>query len=244
MSAVLVDIGNSAIKWALLGEEHTRVRRCSLEPEAFIGSLAAELEVPLPVLVSSVGAAELEQQLGAKLQQAGYQSVEFCTAPMAELGLSNGYAEPTKMGVDRWFAMLGACQLGVGPWLVVDAGSAITCDLVDAESRHLGGFILPGVRLMEQALQRDTHRVRYAEVLAPSLEPGSNTASCVVAGVWSTCLGAIQQVASQYPDFKMLLTGGDAGTLVGLGLAGEHHPDLVLQGLAARARQRAQEDPS
>lgn len=239
MTAVLVDIGNTAIKWSLLGQIEAGVRRCERSPEALLVQLAELSVPPLPVVIASVAGTEFEAVLAETLRGAGYLSVEFCSTPAEESGLVNSYPEPGRMGVDRWFAMLGVWQRGPGPWLVIDAGSAITCDLITSDGLHMGGYILPGPKLMEQALQRDTQRVRYRERVSPHLEPGRDTADCVVAGVWSAGVGAILQLVQKFPNHQVVITGGDAETLLSLGVPGEHQPDLVLQGLACRARQQS-----
>jgi len=239
VTAVLVDIGNSAIKWSVLGQIERGVRRCERSPEALLAQLTELPGPPLSVVIASVAGTEFEAALTQALRGAGHLSVEFCSTPAEESGLVNSYSEPERMGVDRWFAMLGVWQRGPGPWLVIDAGSAITCDLIGSDGLHTGGYILPGPKLMEQALQRDTQRVRYREGVSPHLEPGKNTADCVVAGVWSASVGAILQLVHKFPNHQIVITGGVAETLLSLGVPGEHQPDLVLQGLACRAQEQS-----
>lgn len=167
-------------------------------------------------------------------------------------GLRNSYAEPERLGVDRWLAMLGARERVAGRLCVVDAGSALTLDIVAADGRHEGGYIIPGRRLMERALLFDTGRVRFAEDAGYSLEPGTSTAEAVRHGITAAQVGALRTVLAagdgsgeMFPVF----CGGGAESLMSLaGVDGLLAPDLVFEGLelmaaaldeAGRDRQRA-----
>ena len=114
--------------------------------------------------------------------------------------------------------------------------SAVTCDLVAGDGRHLGGYIFPGPALMEAALQSSTQKVRYSDSLKLALDPGQSTAECVASGISVAVLGAIKQVCDQYPAHHVIFTGGAAPGLNAVGLVGDWRPDLVLEGLLSRAR--------
>jgi type III pantothenate kinase len=146
-------------------------------------------------------------------------------------GLVSCYAQPARMGVDRWLAMLGARQASSGPLCVIDAGTAITLDLVAAQGRHEGGYILPGADLMRRALTADTGQIQVDALDAPTLIPGSDTQTCVNAGGWRAVIGAVQSVLADYPEHRALLTGGLAPVLLEMGLSATHHPHLVMEGL-------------
>ena len=147
------------------------------------------------------------------------------------LGLVSRYAQPARMGVDRWLAMLGARQASAGPLCVIDAGTAITLDLVAAQGSHEGGYILPGADLMRRALTADTGQIQVHALDAPTLAPGSDTQTCVSAGGWRAVIGAVQSVLADYPEHRALLTGGLAPVLLEMGLSATHHPHLVMEGL-------------
>ena len=125
--------------------------------------------------------------------------------------------------------------------LVVDAGTALTVDMVDARGRHLGGYILPGHHLMQNSLRQDTARVYYTESDRPELRPGQSTAEAVVNGAalaaTAVATAALAQAREQLgADCAALLTGGDAELLMQLlgEKAGDfaYSPDLVMEGLA------------
>ena len=138
------------------------------------------------------------------------------------------------MGVDRWLAMLAARKRCSGRVCVVDAGSALTIDFVDADGLHQGGYIIPGPLLMERALLLDTGLVRFAEDVDYGLAPGRSTAEAVRHGIALSQAGALHLALKQPPaeGANLLFCGGGAESLMALaGCGGELHPDLVFEGL-------------
>ena len=127
--------------------------------------------------------------------------------------------------------MLAARDAVEGAFCVIDAGTAVTVDIVSAEGQHEGGVILPGPELMRRALMNDTGRIRVDTVFDPALILGRSTTDCVNAGVWRAAFAGVQSVLAEYPTYRALLTGGAAPGLLSLGVAADHRPDLVLEGL-------------
>ena len=124
------------------------------------------------------------------------------------------YDDPQTLGVDRWLAMLAAYSQFNEALLVVDAGSAITMDLLGPEGQHLGGYIAPGLRLMHDALWRDTSDIglvanNFQELLLLLCE---NTQQAVNRGCLLMAVATIEKLASQYP-VRIVVTGGDAKCL-------------------------------
>lgn len=148
-------------------------------------------------------------------------------------GVSCGYNEPETLGIDRWLAAVAAYQRNAGAVLVVDAGSAITIDLVGPQGQHLGGYISPGLRLMREALWQGTDRVQVDEVEPLNmLVPGASTQDAVNRGCLLAAVATIEKLASQYPA-SIVITGGDGPVIASaLSLAADHVPGLVLDGLA------------
>ena len=81
---------------------------------------------------------------------------EFASSTDTAAGVRNGYSNPAQLGVDRWLAVIGAFHRHRDACCVVDAGTALTIDGVDATGQHLGGFIVPGPRLMVESLLTGT----------------------------------------------------------------------------------------
>lgn len=234
LPSLLVDLGNSRAKWAWLQQGQVGPMQA--------GTLAELLQQPPPaqLWLSSVAAST---QLAA-LQQAWPTSIcHVARSEVAAGGVINGYREPQRLGVDRWLALVAARQLCRAPQLVVDAGTAITLDLLDEFGQHKGGWIMPGLQLLQQALIGGTAAVRPQG--RPAAEAfGRDTAAAVSSGCQQMLLGAVRQaqadarrlLATSFPP-RVLLSGGDGPLLAAL-LAEPCLlvPDLVLRGLACWAR--------
>ena len=232
-----LDVGNSAAKWRLVCEGDVLARGAADLDE--IASLPAALPAtksPHAIWISSVASAAANTQLQETLSSSLKVSPWFAETQAQTCSLVNSYAEPRKMGVDRWLAMLGAQARFPGrALLVVDVGSAMTLDLVAEDGRHEGGYIIPGPMLMERALLLDTDRVRFDEDIDYRLAPGRSTAEAVRHGIALAQVGAVQAVAD-HNQRKLVLTGGGATVLSQLlGGSGELIPDLVIEGLAVMA---------
>lgn len=231
-----IDAGNTFIKWRLREGGNTLaagrwptadfrpecLQDCSLRPDAvWLGSVAGGR-------VDGVLAAAVDECWGIGLQQV--YTTQFCA------GVSNSYAVPERMGVDRWLAMLAGWQHVAGPCCIVDCGSAITVDLLDAEGRHGGGYILPGLRLMQTSLLGNTAQVRVEhDLTSAAVLPGRNTEEGVAHGASLLLLALAAQIRQGLPGeagpVRTLVTGGDALRLLAYLPDAEHCPDLVLDGL-------------
>jgi type III pantothenate kinase len=235
---VLVDAGNSSLKWAVVEDGQWREQgRCDY---ADWDALKSELTAGTACFVASVTRSEHEQRLVALLEAAAIEST-WLTAKARFADLSNTYLNPNQLGVDRWMALIAARQRTLEPVLVVSVGTAMTVDALTAEGVFLGGVIVPGVALMRQSLQQGTAGVGDASGHWQTF-PGT-TADAVQSGIVAALCGAIRQqhaclieVAKVKP--YCLLTGGDAGmVLPHLDLPAEHVPALVLEGIDCVARE-------
>lgn len=234
---LLLDIGNSAGKWVFIrpaGES----RRGRAGLENIVEDIGEALS-DATVLIASVAAPAQEQALSARLTDMGCRV--FFARSRGELGgLVNSYVDPQRMGVDRWLAMVAARQRCKGEFCVVDAGSALTIDLVEASGQHEGGYIIPGSTLMERALFADTQRVRYDTAAEPALTPGRSTAEAVSHGVLLAQVGAVSLALAAARQCglnpQLLLCGGGAEVLQPvLEYESVYVPDLVLEGLIRQA---------
>jgi type III pantothenate kinase len=124
--------------------------------------------------------------------------------------------------------------------VVIDLGTAVTVDLVDAQGVHLGGYICPGISLLRQQLNTHTRRINYLADALPMLHgepaPGRNTVQAVERGCFLMLRSFVAsqiQAAGHYlgADFVIYSTGGDAALIDDM--AGVRRvPDLVFRGLA------------
>jgi type III pantothenate kinase len=249
---LLLDVGNSRVKWAWLSAEGLVGQGCALHRNhdlvaTLSGSLQAGL-IPDEVRVANVaGPAAGAQVAAAVVQRFGITAV-FARSRDAANGLRNGYLEPAQLGVDRWLAMCAAWQRFPGPLCVVDAGTAVTVDSIAADGLHAGGLIVPGVELMVAALRRETGDLD--RVAGPATDRGMaeirpehrhllglDTASGIQLGVLRALVALVADCVTR-PDLagaepKLIITGGDGGRLARLiGRPAVYLPDLVLDGLA------------
>lgn len=244
-----LDLGNTRLKWRVLtgvgvlaGGFFVRGNYSSLQD--CLAGLAAEL-VRLErgvsaVRVTSVASAQANEALTCWGQSELGLSVAFARVSRERAGVVNGYSDWSRLGVDRWLAMLAGQQLAPEGFCVVDCGSAITLDVVRAGA-HLGGYIVPGLRLMNEALFGNTDGVKVvAERLSLSgeLPLGRDTAEAVNLGLPLMVVGLVAEVVQRFKceygvEPRLLLTGGDAAVLLpSFAGASLHVPDLVLDGLA------------
>jgi type III pantothenate kinase len=242
---LLVDLGNSRLKWALLESDQAAV----LGPVEAIShrdlDLASLLQQhwqglrPRRAIICSVAGAERDQQLRQWIKQTWGISPFFFTSSYAYPGMRNGYAQPEKLGNDRWLGCIAAHQRCQGPVALVDAGTAITLDLVDGQGQHQGGWIIPGLASMGRCLLQNT-AIAATDFASTDLSPGRDTASAIGQGALLACLGAIELVAQRHtPGYSWLLTGGDAEQIAPLlGFDHQRIDHLLLQGLTLIVQQQ------
>jgi len=223
------DIGNTRCKWRLVGPNGI-LRRGAFECANGFGSLDLSGEISR-VRVSSVAADTVNEQLVQHLVGNGLIP-EFASSTRFAAGVKNSYKDAGRLGVDRWVAMVAAhnrCRRAV---LVLDAGSALTADLISQDGEHVGGYILPGIRLMKASLLAETGRVRFGNTgedcsIAFGVDTGSAVSAGVIAAQVGAALVALEQSGRQIAtDFAILITGGDAGVIA------ENLPDRYLADVA------------
>lgn len=237
-----LDIGNSSAKWRLMRGDAIIARGHYRTGDSGSQALLLNCTDTLDeIWIASVAAPSAEQELAALMAGQWGITPWFARSEAHTAGLRNSYAEPGRMGVDRWLAMVGARQREPGRLCVVDAGSALTIDIVSATGQHEGGYIIPGPALMERALLLDTDRVRFDENIDYALAPGKSTAEAVRHGIALAQAGAVALALEQAGSEPITLfyCGGAGDTLMRLGQrAGQWAPDLVFEGLAVMAALR------
>ncbi len=256
---LLLDLGSSSLKWQTRSAAGLVLEtgRQDWSPSG----TAPELPQcqPQAVWMARVGAAEREESLRAALR-AHYGAVPVVSVrPRADGpgGLRLDY-DLHQFGADRYCALLGVVARTRKPAVVVDAGTAVTVDLLGAAGRHLGGYILPGLRgglaavnrLFPQALQTEVApTLRQAPESLPvdsGVLPGHDTGEALLRGWVLGLAGAVQRVGSQTAetsgDMEWWLTGGDAGWLSSLLDRPVHRvPGLVFDGMWCHLQPRRAE---
>jgi len=251
---VALDIGNTAVKVALLadGEWRQLLRVPTLPTEGLADRLTAA--VPQERAASLHGArcvaCSVQYRANAPAEEfcrsaCGARALEFFRRDIA-LPITICVREPETVGTDRLLLALGARGVAGAPCIVASAGTAITVDLLDADGCFAGGAIAPGFGLSATALHRGTAALPLVEPAAPEATPGRMTSDAIRNGVYWSCVGGVRALVQCYrealgrPDAPVVCTGGDAALLM-TGLDdphAAHHPHLILRGMAEALSQQ------
>jgi type III pantothenate kinase len=236
---LLVDAGNTRIKWALAGAgaapgnwvAQGAVTHAELDrlPAAWLGHGVTS------AIVSNVGGAALREGLAAVLPPV---PVEWFASTPECAGLRNAYRNPAQLGCDRFAAAIGARTLAPGKAVVVaTCGTATTIDAVTLDGVFIGGMILPGLALMAGSLARGTAQLpQVAPGAAPPPLFADNTNDAIVSGCVNAQAGAIERAVAAHRAETCILSGG-AAPWVAPALQVPHwmHDNIVLVGLHAAA---------
>ena len=246
---LVVDIGNTRIKWACVsgrgladpGEAvHERIPGAALESLGEAAPGRPDRVVAVDVAGEGFVAAFTEM-----VKRRWDQVPEFVSTEHQGHGVHCAYADPSRMGADRWVALIAGFRLAAGAACVIDAGTAVTLDAVDSHGRHLGGLILAGPKVIATALDRQTSGIgetggrsrppRGAAVLGTSTDEAVATGAMLgLAGALDRAVSAVAGELDEQPP--VYLTGGDATRLSPwLETRCEHRPHLVLEGLGSIA---------
>src|ERR1700750_2584848 len=138
---LVIDVGNTRLKWAWLtttglSDQQAVVHR-DAKPGLWTAALFDTPQRPTRVLVSNVAGPKMAKTLTRLSKKVFKVEVEFVTAAQQFDGLTNGYLDPTLLGADRWLALIGAWTKAKAPLVVVDAGTAVKVDSIDADGVHL-----------------------------------------------------------------------------------------------------------
>jgi pantothenate kinase type III len=207
---LLIDIGNTRIKWQYRDDE-TILNSDSMMVEDFMGINFSDLQSVKKVLISNVNHAVVLDKIK--------DSIAIFDCPIVEAKsqsnhvLINDYTDTLTLGVDRWLTALGAWKKHQKPLLVINAGTAITIDLIDLDSQEKphfkGGMILPGVAISLAILNDSTNLIDVE--IGTTKYPSLNTTDAVATGIFTSIQGAVNLVCKNLPStLPILLTGGDA----------------------------------
>ena len=242
MPVLLIDIGNSRVKWRMVdprsadGEEAKDFGESDAVSIDDLSQLAQRFdESREPMLdaayLSNVAGARVEGAVrNAVLARWGDVAIHSLIPGAAQCGVDNGYRDPAQLGPDRWAALLGAHALLPGQHLLVcNFGTATTIDLLLRQGREgkralfAGGLILPGFEAMRRALARDTARLPLAQ--GEVVEFATRTDDAIASGIVAALAGAVtraldharkravRDALGSNRDFSCVLAGGDAKTI-------------------------------
>ena len=239
---LVVDVGNSRIKWKHDGMP-AAVAADSLQQLSLQWQDLKNVEIR-----GASGGCVRGRSLADKIDELARayfdKRIDWQFSVSEACGVRNAYKQPGNLGVDRWAALIAAHEKLPGQaCIVVDAGTAITVDLLDASGLHLGGVILPGAKSMLDTLNRaeqlfaDTNRNLHE--FAQSVQPCTdNTQDAVLTGIVFAVQGGVKavieqqagQINAKIETLPIILTGGDSTMLKLDSLQTQQVPDLVLEG--------------
>ena len=237
---LLVDIGNSRIKWACAdGDTLTGPAGFARPTESPGDAFARAWEgvTPSVVVLCSVAGRHAVRTLTKWVEATWGVSVIELRPGERSGSVINGYREPASLGADRWANLIGArAAFGSAEVIVVDAGTAVTVDALRADGVHLGGAILPGLQAGRAGLRAAAPALPAGAEEAPL--PADETAGAIGGGTLIGLAGAVERVAtavgSGLDTPRRVLTGGDADRLAPwLGPEWILDPLLTLRGLQA-----------
>jgi type III pantothenate kinase len=251
-----IDIGNTRLKWALYDAAHpgAALQAHGAEFLDHIERLAegpwADLPAPGAMLGCVVAGDAVRRRAEEQIEERFECAPRWVVASAAEAGIVNGYDHPTRLGADRWVAMIGARHrmLGTGParpMVVVMIGTAVTVEAIDASGKFLGGLILPGHGIMLRALESGTAglHVPTGEVR----EFPTNTSDALTSGGTYAIAGAVERMVQHVRSHcgaepACYMTGG-AGWKMAPVMNGDFElvESLIMDGLLVIARERASE---
>ena len=165
-----------------------------------------------------------------------HMQAEFAKVERTCGGVTNAYADFSSMGIDRWLAMLAAFRNSQGACCILDCGSAVTLDMVDAGGTHLGGYIVPGINMMREALANKSGALKFdSEPSWNAFGYGRSSREAVDHGILCMVLGLVEKVhgTCRTNSVDWYITGGD-GHVLSRYIGWDHQvvPDLVMDGLS------------
>ena len=257
MPFLAIDVGNTRLKWALYEVPRPGSALIAHGAEFLenIDKLAdgpwAALTPPTAMLGCIVAGDAARRRVEEQMELWDVPP-RWVVASEAEAGLTNGYDFPTRLGADRWVAMIGAshrmrAQGPARPIVVAMVGTAVTVEAIDAGGRFLGGLILPGHGIMLRALESGTAglHVPTGEVR----EFPTNTSDALTSGGTYAIAGAMDRMVHHLrrhcgSEPKCFMTGGAGWKMApSLSTSFELVDNLIFDGLLEIARGRFAEAP-
>lgn len=219
MTLLAIDAGNSRIKWGLHDGSRwlDRGAVATIDVDRLHEQLSA-LSVPRRAIVANVAGDRVARHITAALALLKVQP-QWVVSRNEQCGVRSSYAQPERLGPDRWAALIAARQLHDGACVVANAGTTMTVDALSAEGIFLGGFIVPGYTLMREALARNAAMLELRDG-AFSFFP-DNTDDAISSGALNALAGAIERMSGYLAetaasDPAVILSGGDAPVLASL----------------------------
>ena len=252
MKFLAIDVGNTRLKWALYQNPHANAPVLAQGAEFLdnIDKLAegawSALPAPERMLGCVVAGEAVRKRVEAQMELWDV-AAQWVVPSTAEAGIHNGYDFPTRLGADRWVAMIGAwhrtlAQGPARPMVVVMVGTAVTVDAIDADGKFLGGLILPGHGIMLRALETGTAGLRVPT--GDVREFPTNTSDALTSGGTYAIAGAVERMVQHLRSHcglepKCIMAGGAGWKMApSMSLQFELVDNLIFDGLLEMAARR------
>lgn len=245
-----LDIGNFRVKWRQIIDDGKVINQGIVSGAKELQEQTELALKPTAIRACSVRKGDAYEEVKGWLESKYKMQVETAVVKRRWGGVSIQYEDPSRLGVDRWLAMLAAYSTVKGACIVVDAGTALTIDVLAEDGCHQGGYILPGLALMRASLEQNTAIRLNAGSIPASLALGHSTDQAVWHGGLALAVALIEKTVIQTSAGKalhLIFSGGDGQVLAahtGFGalkvsnsntdtknIRIEQVPDLVLNGL-------------
>lgn len=229
-NTLLMDIGNSRIKYVLSNKVHNTLAQTA----ETVTEILEQYNNLQRIIFASVRNSDLNQQI-TDICVSQNIAIEQVTTSAEAFGIKCAYDQYTNLGIDRWLTVLASRAHTKLPVAVIDAGTAITCDVV-VDNQHQGGWIAPGYTLMQQAVTSKADRVFGNQHRQIDSGFGRGTEDCVNMGCLALLQGMVHSCVSELKhhgdDYRIYICGGDMDMLhIFENDKIQLKPNLVLEGL-------------
>ena len=208
---LIIDIGNTAAKVAIFNNNSlVEVFRSSNQYLDCLPEILCRFRINQGILASVI---DITKDVSEQINALPFPIIRL--SPETPIPIENLYHTPKTLGNDRLAAVIGANEIYPKKnILVIDAGTAITYDFIDAKERYLGGNISPGKKMRFKALHEFTGKLPLIDEEGIRTPLGVNTESAiregVIKGIEFEIEGYINSLKMSYPGLLVFLTGGDA----------------------------------
>lgn len=246
----LFELGNTALKVAFCksakSDKLDNITRLVYAGQAArLHQLLAQSLPDWPVVeqafVASVAKKETLSVLERSLKAQGVARVRQVHSRASQLGVHSCYSQPETLGIDRWLALIAFRNQTKKSGVIIDAGTALTIDVINNNGQHQGGLILPGLQTMRASLLAKTNMDLKLNETDLMWKLACNSESAVLQGTLYSIVSSIDQIVDVVDpktenNFMRIITGGDAEKL--LPLLNKHYQletNLTLNGLLSVA---------
>jgi len=237
---LLIDIGNSNTKLGIWKYEKLSSVHV-IETQNILKIFTRYKNKPInEVFLTSVISTKYNNKILSYIKKTFKSKINNIISSKELLGVKNTYKQPSKLGNDRWCAIVGLYKLYKRPLLIINCGTAISIDVVNMKGVYLGGYILGGFDGYKSSFLK-AHNLKNIKLSntysIKKLQPSKSTKEAIIEGYILMITSAIEK---SYKDFNvsqtkkpLLLIGGGYGKIISqrLSIKNKYEPNLVLKSL-------------